>query len=429
YGDYDESCIFAYAAALVIESYYRYYHLENKKVVALFNEWTLGMGALYIRKKVPAIGTIFITHATSIGRSIAGNNKPLYGYLSGYNGDQMAQELNMEAKHSVEKQAAHHAHCFTTVSDITATECEQLLEKAPDVVTLNGFEHDFVPKGEAYVVKRKAARKALYRVAEALLGYKLPDNALLIGTSGRYEYRNKGLDLFIEALNQTRSHHDLQKEIVAFIMVPGWVKGFRDDLRIKLDERDMFKSAPLPNPVITHDLYEQENDKILQYLSFLQMNNKPEENVKVIFVPCYLDGCDGIFNMSYYDLLIGFDATVFPSYYEPWGYTPLESIAFGIPTITTNLAGFGLWADKALGGTDLKKGVAMIHRTDFNYNEAAAAISKELVELSKMSKGERTEIRKHCLALADEACWSHFIRYYLQAFDIALNKASEEVSN
>lgn len=428
YGDYDESCIFAYAAALVIESYYRYYHLENKKVVALFNEWMLGMGALYIREKVPAIGTIFITHATSIGRSIAGNNKPLYGYLSGYNGDQMAQELNMEAKHSVEKQAAHHAHCFTTVSDITATECEQLLEKAPDVVTLNGFEHDFVPKGEAYVVKRKAARKALFRVAEALLGYKLPDNALLIGTSGRYEYRNKGLDLFVEALNQTRSNHDLQKEIVAFIMVPGWVKGFRDDLRIKLDERDMFKSAPLPNPVITHDLYEQENDKILQYLSYLQINNKPEENVKVIFVPCYLDGCDGIFNMSYYDLLIGFDATVFPSYYEPWGYTPLESVAFGIPTITTNLAGFGLWADKALGRADLKKGVAMIDRTDFNYNEAATAISKELIELSKMSKGERTEIRKQCFALADQACWSHFIRYYLQAFDIALHKASEEVS-
>ncbi|MGL4491488.1 MAG: glycosyltransferase, partial [Tannerellaceae bacterium] len=142
-----------------------------------------------------------------------------------------------------------------------------------------------------------------------------------------------------------------------------------------------------------------------------------------------LDGCDGIFNMSYYDLLIGFDATVFPSYYEPWGYTPLESIAFGIPTITTNLAGFGLWADKALGGTDIKKGVAMIHRTDFNYNEAAIAISKELIELSKMSKGERTEIRKQCFALADQACWSHFIRYYLQAFDIALSKASEEVSN
>ena len=342
---------------------------------------------------------------------------------------QMAQELKMEAKHSVEKQAAHHAHCFTTVSDITAIECEQLLEKAPDVETLNGFEHDFVPKGEAYTVKRKSARSALYRVAEALLGYKLSDNALLIATSGRYEYRNKGLDLFIEALNQTRSNHDLEKEIVAFIMVPGWVKGFRDDLRIKLDERDMFKSAPLPNPVITPDLYEQENDKILQYVSYLKMNNKSNENVKVLFFPCYLDGCDGIFNMSYYDLLIGFDATVFPSYYEPWGYTPLESIAFGIPTITTNLAGFGLWADKALGGADLKKGVAMIHRTDFNYNEAATAICKDLVELSKMSKGERSEIRKRCFALADEACWSHFIRYYLQAFDIALHKASEEVSN
>ena len=161
YGDYDESCIFAYAVGKVIESFYHFYKLENKKVAALFNEWMLGMGALYIQKQIPAIATLFTTHATSIGRSIAGNNKALYAYMDGYNGDQMAGELNMEAKHSLEKQTALHVDCFTTVSDITARECKQLLDKAPDIVTPNGFEPGFVPARKEYEAKRVAARSKL----------------------------------------------------------------------------------------------------------------------------------------------------------------------------------------------------------------------------------------------------------------------------
>ena len=161
YGDYDESCIFAYAVGKVIESFYHFYKLEDKKVAALFNEWMLGMGALYVKKQLPAVATLFTTHATSIGRSIAGNNKALYAYMNGYNGDQMAAELNMEAKHSVEKQAAWQVDCFTTVSDITARECKQLLEKEPDVVTPNGFEPNFVPEGKAYDAKRAEARKTV----------------------------------------------------------------------------------------------------------------------------------------------------------------------------------------------------------------------------------------------------------------------------
>lgn len=162
---------FAYASALVIESFYKYIRGENLKVIAHFDEWITGMGLLYIRHKLPAVATVFTTHATSIGRSIAGNNKPLYDYLPGYNGDQMARELNMVSKHSLEKHAAHQAHCFTTVSDITARECAQLLERCPDIVTPNGFEENFVPKGALYEGKRNIARERLLKLAGSLVGY------------------------------------------------------------------------------------------------------------------------------------------------------------------------------------------------------------------------------------------------------------------
>ena len=159
------------------------------------------LGLLYINHKLPQIGTIFTTHATSIGRSIAGNNKPLYQYLPNYNGDQMAFELNMQSKHSIEKQTALNVDCFTTVSGITVIECAELLDKPVDEVLPNGFEDDFVPKGTDFTRKRSAARKAMLNVTNALLGTTLGDDTLLISTSGRYEFRNKGIDVFIELLS------------------------------------------------------------------------------------------------------------------------------------------------------------------------------------------------------------------------------------
>jgi len=158
-----------------------------------------GLGLLYIRKYLPEVATLFTTHATSIGRSIAGNNKPLYDYLFAYNGDQMAGELNMQSKHSIEKQTALHVDCFTTVSDITARECKELLDKPVDVVLPNGFENDFVPRGEEFARKRKIARKRVFAIANALLGQDFDDDTLIVSTSGRYEFRNKGVDVYIEA--------------------------------------------------------------------------------------------------------------------------------------------------------------------------------------------------------------------------------------
>ena len=431
YGDYDEASMFSYAAALVVESFYNYYLLPQTSnqsalnVIYHANEWMCGLGALYINNKLPQIGTVFTTHATSIGRSIAGNQKPLYDYLFAYNGDQMAGELNMESKHSIEKQTAFHVDCFTTVSDITARECVELLDKPVDVVLPNGFDDSFVPKGATFTKKRKAARRRLLDVANALLGESLDDDTLIVSTSGRYEFRNKGIDVFVEAMNRLLRDRDLKKKVLAFIEVPGWVGEPRKDLQDRLEEAKTY-DTPLEVPMITHWLHNMSHDNVLNMMKYYDMHNRKDEQVKVIFLPCYLDGQDGIVNMTYYDVVLGNDLCVYPSYYEPWGYTPLESIAFKVPCITTDLAGFGLWANKVFGHVgELKDGVKVIHRTDYNYSEVADAIKDTVAEFSSMPQKEIEACRKKAGELSKKALWSEFIKFYDEAYDIALRRAQE----
>lgn len=429
YGDYDEASMFSYAAGKVVESFYRYNLSVQDKVIYQAHEWMTGMGALYLKKHVPEIATIFTTHATSIGRSIAGNNKPLYDYLFAYNGDQMARELNMESKHSIEKQTAHNVDCFTTVSEITNNECKELLDKPADVILMNGFEDDFVPKANTFSKKRKHAREMFLNLANKLLGTKLSDDTLIIGTSGRYEFKNKGINVYLESLNRLTRDKNLKKDVLAFIYVPSWVGEVREDLLERL-KSDKDYDTPLECPFITHWLHNMSHDQVLDMLKYMNMSNAADSKVKVIFVPCYLDARDGILNESYYDLLIGLDLSVYPSYYEPWGYTPLESIAFKVPTITTDLAGFGLWVNSLKGGrySELKDGVKVIHRTDYNYSEVADAIRDTISEFSNLSNGEINKIRRNAAAIAEKALWKHFIQYYYEAYDVALRNRDKRLS-
>ena len=430
YGDYDEASMFSYAAALVVESFYKHFLNEKQKVIYHANEWMCGLGALYINNKMPQIGTIFTTHATSIGRSIAGNQKPLYDYLFAYNGDQMADELNMQSKHSIEKQTAFHVDCFTTVSDITARECVELLGKPVDVVLPNGFDNSFVPKGPAFTKKRKAARRRLLDVANALLGESLDDDTLIISTSGRYEFRNKGIDVFVEAMNRLLRDKELHKPVLAFIEVPGWVGEPRKDLQDRLKSPQSAYTESLEVPQITHWLHNMSHDNVLGMMKYYDMHNRKDERVKVIFLPCYLDGNDGIVNMTYYDVVLGNDLCIYPSYYEPWGYTPLEAVAFKVPCITTDLAGFGLWANSVFGHNgELEDGVKVIHRTDYNYSEVADAIKDAVADFSNMSKKQIDDCRKHAEALSKKALWSEFIKYYDEAYDIALRRAEARISS
>ena len=434
YGDYDEASMFSYAAALVVESLYHYLApptvpegMEGGRFVYHANEWMCGLGALYINNKVPQIATIFTTHATSIGRSIAGNQKPLYDYLFAYNGDQMAGELNMQSKHSIEKQTAHNVDCFTTVSDITARECMELLDKPVDVVLPNGFDNSFVPKSQAFTRKRKLARRKMLQVANALLGENLEDDTLIVSTSGRYEFRNKGIDVFVEAMNRLLRDRNLNKKVLAFIVVPGWVGEPRQDLKERL-EAGLPYDTPLEVPQVTHWLHNMGHDNVLNMMKFYDMHNRHEDKVKVIFLPCYLDGHDGILDLTYYDVVLGNDLCIYPSYYEPWGYTPLEAIAFKVPCITTDLAGFGLWANKEFGHEgQLEDGVKVIHRTDYNYSEVADNIKDTVADYSNYTQKQIDACRKTADALSKKALWSEFIVYYYQAYDIALRNAEKRM--
>ena len=426
YGDYDEASMFSYAAGLVVESYYKFYLNDKYNVIYHGNEWMTGLGLLYINNHLPQIATIFTTHATSIGRSIAGNMKPLYDYLFAYNGDQMAMELNMQSKHSIEKQTALNVDCFTTVSDITANECRELIDKPVDCVLPNGFEDGFVPSSAStFTRKRKLARKKLLEVANALLGEDLGDDTLIVSTSGRYEFRNKGVDVYIESMNRLLRDKELKKKVVAFIEVPGWVGEPRADLKERLDSGKKY-DTPLEVPQITHWLHEMSHDNVLGMMKYYDMHNRKDEMVKVIFLPCYLDGNDGILNMTYYDIVLGNDLCIYPSYYEPWGYTPLEAVAFKVPCITTDLAGFGQWVNSELGRNgEISDGVKVIHRTDYNYSEVADAIKDTVALFSGFTKKQIDEARRKAGMLAKKALWSEFIKYYYEAYDMALTKANE----
>ncbi len=423
YGDYDEASMFGHACGIVIESYYRFFNLTSEtNVIAHFNEWMTTFGEYYIQENVPGIATVFTTHATTIGRSIAGNNKPLYDYMKGYNGDQMAFELNVTSKHSTEKTAAHIADCFTTVSKITGEECAQLLDKTPHIITPNGFEDSFVPQGKDFEKRRKAARERLIKIAETLFGYSLKKDTVFISTAGRYEYKNKGIDIFVESLKNLSQREDMKSEVLAFIMVPAHILGPRPDIIEKLQNPDAY--VDYWNKHTTHELYDYQNDNVISALRWFHFTNEKDEKVKVIFVPSYLNGFDGIFNMTYWDLLIGMDITVFPSYYEPWGYTPLESVAFSVPTVTTDLAGFGQWVKDNF---ENKKGAVALHRSDYNNSELVSAIADVLHRFTNKTKAEVKQCRETASEISKKALWEEFIEHYYQAYHIALTNKNKRL--
>lgn len=423
YGDYGESCVFSVAAAIVIKALAAHLKVDENKVVAHFDEWTTGMGLLYTQQTMPQAATIFTTHATSIGRSICGNGKPLYEYFHNYDGNQMAGELNMQSKHTLEKAAAHAADCFTTVSEVTARECEQLLAIRPQVVTPNGFEPDFVPKTAKYNKLRKDGRQKLLNVASALTSRKYDDATFMIATSGRHEYRNKGLDLFLDSLVKMEEKLPEDAEALAFILVPGWVKEPSGSLLMTLDFDGNDNSAP---DFLTHRLFNEDSDAVCVRIRELKSQGKLQK-IKVVYVPSYLDGHDGIIDIAYYDLLPAFDLTLFPSYYEPWGYTPLESTAFGVPTVTTDKAGFGQWVLDNFKNGLRQCGVYVVSREDSNYVESRDAIADAAAAYYQESSIARSEARHAAFLTAEKADWKFFVSHYDEAFKTAINRAASRV--
>lgn len=414
--DYIEPVLFGVAAGKVIESYVETFCAPTDDIVAHFHEWMTGSGGLYLQEHSPRIATTFTTHATILGRTLAGNNEPLYSKLQEFDGYSYAKKYRIVAKYSIERISANTLDSFTTVSDITARECKYLLEREVSLVTPNGFEDEFVWKGEELERRRREAKDAMIKVAEACLGHKFEKEPLIVGTSGRYEFKNKGLDVLIESLKRLADNQELQREVLVYITVPAGNEGARKDLIAHLND----PNSPIDNSQYRHTTHILSGwDPIVNAMEGSRLLD-PESKVKVIFVPSYLNGNDGIFNKQYYELLVGMDATVFPSYYEPWGYTPLESVAFSVPTITTSLAGFGLWV-KEYASVD--SGVEVVERTEDNDAETIDAIAESIYDYCNMDNATYQNCRKSAAELSRRALWENFYVHYLRAYDIALERA------
>ena len=416
--DYIEPMLFGYATGKIIESFIGFYGLKNRRVVSHFHEWMTGAGLLYLKEYQPQIGLVFTSHATVVGRALAENNQPLYKDLLKFNGNERATVYGVVAKQSVEKIAAKQADVFTTVSEITARECLQFLEKPVDLVTPNGFSETFFADAEKMDSNRASAREKLLQVASLINGEKLPEKSLLILTSGRYEFRNKGIDLFLDALGKINRDKAVDRQIVAFVMVPANHFGPRKDLLEALNHSSGIKEG---DRHLTHYLHYAEHDQVLERLQKSGLQNLPEDKVRVIFVPSYLKGNDGIFNISYYKLLTGFDLSVFPSYYDPWGYTPMESIALKVPAVTTALTGFGQWIGSRL--KDPANGIRIINRTDDNDDQATKEISETIMEYGRMNEKELEDARQNASEIGKLTHWSSLISNYWEAYSLALERS------
>lgn len=420
--EYVESVLFGYAAGKVIESYRKFY-MHDLPIVAQFHEWQTAAGVLYLDKACPQVATVFTTHATVLGRSVAGNGYPLYKSLGSFDPDSRARELGVMAKHSIEKTAANVASVYTTVSKVTANECKILLNNEPDTVTPNGFTLNHLPPMGADVAQN--ARKKLAEVAEALTGNKCDDDTLFVAISGRYEFKNKGIDIFVDALGKLNEKNKYKHGIVGFVLVPNNNYGPRKCLQDRLSDAN----ALIPDDrITTHSLNPDYYDPVIDKAHQLKLYNNLGQNVNIILVPVYLNGNDGIFNMPYYSLLSGFDLTAFPSYYEPWGYTPLESIVVGVPTVTTNLAGFGQWMLKKTEG--IHDGIAVLNRTEDNYWEVVDNLASVIDSVYGLSIIDRAKLRKKAKDLSKEISWDNLFHYYTDIYEKALTlslmRASEE---
>ena len=430
YGDYDDACLFAWQAGRMASVAYRYFCKQQKRELsAVFqaHEWMSAFGLLYIKKNEPKMSTVFTTHATSVGRSITVNNKQLYAYFSGYNGDQMAAELNMQSKHSAEKAAAQQADCMTTVSELTNRECSQFLGREADILLPNGFDTAFTYKGAQLQTVRRRARKAMINAYNALAAANLSDNTLIVCTSGRNDFRCKGFDLFIDSIKKVQESSELERDVLAVIAVPCWKKQPRQDLVDRLALKPAIKlmdatgMEQLPYPFITHELYNFNDERIVQSIMGSGFRFGADEKVHLLFIPTYLDGNDGVFNMPYYDLLTGCDYCIYPSYYEPWGYTPLESISFGIPCLTTTLSGFGQWVQQEVGHLPLlSDGVAVVPRDDNNYWQCVNEIATSIIGMALLQQSDWHQFADAAAALSKKALWKDFVKNYLRAYTLAM---------
>lgn len=469
--DFNEMALWSWTTGLLLEKISYASEFQKKKVIAHFHEWQSGAGLLYLKKNKIKISAVFSAHATVLGRALAWNNIDFYSRLTQINSETESAKWNVKDKHQLEKSAAQNCDIFTTASEITALEAEHFLQRKADFLLPNGLDSEKFLNFEEIVIKHQIQKEKL---KEFLLFYFFPyysfdlENTLFYFITGRYEFRAKGIDIFIKSLadvNQRLAQEKSQKTIVAFFWIPAAVKNVRPELLEtkellkdikdsleevygqieertfysliegkKITEQNLFNEDFLfelkkklmklkreGTPFLSTHILENEQDVILKTFQEFGLTNKKEDKVKVIFYPVYLTGHDGLTNLNYQESVQACHLGVFPSFYEPWGYTPLETAALGVASVTTDLAGFGRFCQK-FHNTKKQPGIFVLKRFNKADKEVISELSEILYRFSQFSRQERIENKIQARKIADQAEWKIFIKNYLRVYEEAIKR-------
>lgn len=411
--DYIVSLLFGYGAGKAIESFVRFYQESDSTAVAHFHEWQSGAGILYLKDNAPEIATVFTTHSTSVGRALASTEKRFYTDFDHFNGQIASEKLGVLSLHSMEKSCAFNASCFTTISKQAEKECEHLLEKKPVHILPNGI-------GENFANNIKNVRPLIIETVSKLINQPIASDAMLICTASRYEFKNKGINLFLDALAEVKNRNKIPRELLALVLVPTKIYG-KKDIASKNKDRYCFQDCC---NVLSHDIHNCQQNEIIKTCHIKNMVNKVGDKVKILYIPTIMDGNDGVFNVDFYSFLSSMDLNIFPSYYDTWGYSALESIALGKPTLTTNLTGFGSWVQSLqLVNTD---GLKIIRRDDLNYDASIHSIADNIEFLSTANSEYLKNASRGATQLAEHFKWEKLYENYKEAYSCALNIAQVE---
>ena len=419
--DYFEPVMFAEGAGMAIDRIFSEYYLPRGwDAVVHCHEWLAGGALLYLREHTPEVGTVFTTHATMLGRSLSSKHIEIDSLRGprGVDAALLAQQNGVTAKHSLETVCAGVADAFTTVSNITAGECELLLGKRPDLITPNGLDESTPAPKYLEPAAVRNARKRLLQIATLVTGATYdPERTLLTMSAGRYEFENKGIDLVLDAAAKV-AHGAPGQRVLVFLMLPAGHTGPRPELvRASAGGRGHARETFISS----HGLADEANDPVLRRCASLGLSNAADAAVHIVFLPIYLNGADPLIRETYYELLPGMDLTLFPSAYEPWGYTPQESIAASVPTVTSDMAGFGEWASHQGEWSHL--GVYVLRRRHVPIHQARDDLAGKILEYSHLGGEEREKLKHAARALSAKTLWAEFAQEYHRAHAIASRQA------
>jgi len=449
--------------------------ITTKRVIAHFHEWMVGTAIPDLRREQTDLRIVFTTHATLLGRYLAMNDPNFYDHLTLVDWLKEAVHFNIETAVRIERAAAHGAHIFSTVSEVTARECIFLLERIPDVILPNGLNIQRFAAHHEFQNLHQRYKEKIHQFVMAHFFQSFPfdlDQTLYFFTSGRYEYRNKGFDVTLEALarlNYRMQQAGINKTVVMFFVTKQPFHSVNPEVlqsRVMMEEiretcvaiekeigRKLFYEAASSNEfklpslrdfvddywqlryrrtlqswkthklpsVVTHNLVNDAKDEILNFLRTSNLVNHAHDRVKVVYHPDFISVTNPLFGLDYGQFVRGCHLGIFPSYYEPWGYTPLECIARGVPTVTSDLSGFGDYVVNKMATKDTD-GICVVKRRNRDFNDAANQLANYLFQYVKYNQRERIALRNHVESSSEEFDWQNLTKYYDKAYELVLEK-------